>query len=149
MAEEGETMNRILVGLDGSESERYVLDTAVSLASRLGGRLILFRAVSLPIGLPAQALALSPDNIGGMLATSAREHLETLAKSLPAELVERVQVEMGVPWRAVCDTAEADNADLIIIGSHGYGGLDRLVGTTAGKIVNHASCSVLVARKQK
>jgi nucleotide-binding universal stress UspA family protein len=140
-------MNRILVGLDGSESERHVLETAVSLASRLGGKLILFRAVSLPIGIPAQALALSPDNVGSLLADSAREHLEVLAKSLPAELVERVQVEMGVPWRAVCDTAEADGADLIVIGSHGYGGLDRLVGTTAGKIVNHAPCSVLVARK--
>jgi nucleotide-binding universal stress UspA family protein len=140
-------MNRILVGLDGSESERHVLETAVSLASRLGGKLILFRAVSLPIGIPAQALALSPDNVGSLLADSAREHLEVLAKSLPAELVERVQVEMGVPWRAVCDTAEADGADLIIIGSHGYGGLDRLIGTTAGKVVNHAPCSVLVARK--
>lgn len=140
-------MNRILVGLDGSESERHVLDTAVSLASKLGGRLVLFRAVSLPIGLPAQALALSPDNVGALLADSAQQHLQALAADLPAELVERVQVEMGVPWRAVCDTAEADNADLIVIGSHGYGGIDRLMGTTAGKIVNHASCSVLVARK--
>ena len=140
-------MNRILVGLDGSESERHVLDTAVSLAAKLGGRLVLFRAVSLPIGLPAQALALSPDNVGALLADSATQHLQALAKTLPEGLVERIQVEMGVPWRAVCDTAEADNADLIIIGSHGYGGIDRLMGTTAGKIVNHATCSVLVARK--
>ena len=140
-------MNRILVGLDGSESERHVLETAVSLASRLGGRLVLFRAVSLPIGLPAQALALSPDNVGTLLADSALQHLQALAKTLPVDLVERVQVEMGVAWRAVCDAAEADNADLIIIGSHGYGGIDRLIGTTAGKVVNHATCSVLVARK--
>jgi universal stress protein F len=35
----------------------------------------------------------------------------------------------------------------VVIGSHGYGGLDRVLGTTAAKIVNHASCSVLVVRE--
>ncbi|HXX83175.1 MAG TPA: universal stress protein, partial [Casimicrobiaceae bacterium] len=60
---------------------------------------------------------------------------------------DRVQVEIGVPWRAVCDVAIADKVDLIVVGSHGYGGVDRIIGTTAAKIVNHAHCSVLVARK--
>jgi nucleotide-binding universal stress UspA family protein len=35
---------------------------------------------------------------------------------------------------------------LIVIGSHGYGGLDRVLGTTAARVVNHALCSVLVVR---
>jgi nucleotide-binding universal stress UspA family protein len=139
-------MKRILVGLDGSSSEQHVLDAAVKLATNLGGKLVLFRAVSLPIGLPQSALALPPDNLAIVLADGARQHLEQLARNLPRDIIDRVQVEIGVPWRAVCDTAVADQCDLIVVGSHGYGGIDRLIGTTAAKIVNHASCSVLVAR---
>ena len=33
-----------------------------------------------------------------------------------------------------------------MIGSHGYGGLDRILGTTAARVVNHALCSVFVVR---
>jgi nucleotide-binding universal stress UspA family protein len=139
-------MKRILVGLDGSDHERPVLATAVKLVTKLGGKLVLFRAVSLPVGLPSSALALSPDNVGIMLAEAARTHLEQLARDLPPEILDRIQVEVGVPWRAVCDTAEADQCDLIVVGSHGYSGIDRLIGTTAAKIVNHAPCSVLIAR---
>jgi len=139
-------MKRILVGLDGSDHERPVLATAVKLVSQLGGKLVLFRAVSLPIGLPSNVLALSPDNLGVVLADSAKQHLEQLARELPPGILDRVQVEIGVPWRAVCDTAKSDQCDLIIVGSHGYSGIDRLIGTTAAKIVNHAPCSVLIAR---
>src|SRR4051812_46744048 len=135
-------MKRILVGLDGSEHERPVLATAVRLVTQLGGKLVLFRAVSLPIGLPSSALALSPDNVGVMLADTARQHLEMLARDLPPAVIDRIQVEVGVPWRAVCDAAKADQCDLIIVGSHGYSGIDRIIGTTAAKIVNHAPCSV-------
>jgi universal stress protein F len=139
-------MKRILVGLDGSEHERPTLATAVKLVTQLGGKLVLFRAVSLPVGLPANALALSPDNVGIMLADTARQHLEALARDLSPIIIDRIQVEVGVPWRAVCDTAKADQCDLIIVGSHGYSGIDRIIGTTAAKIVNHAPCSVLIAR---
>ena len=139
-------MKRILVGLDGSPSERSVLDTAVKLARSLGGKLVLFRAVTLPLELPPRALALPPDDVAVLLGETAREHLDELARALPAAVVERTQVATGVPWRAVCDAAREDRADLIVVGSHGYGGIDRLIGTTAAKIVNHAHCSVLVAR---
>lgn len=139
-------MKRILVGLDGSATERHVLDEAVTLAKKLEGKLVLFRAVSLPIGMPDDALTMPPDDLGSLLVTTAGEHLQALASKLPAAVVERVQVELGVPWRAVCDVALADECDLIVVGSHSYGGIDRLIGTTAGKIVNHAHCSVLVAR---
>jgi nucleotide-binding universal stress UspA family protein len=38
------------------------------------------------------------------------------------------------------------DVDLIVIGSHGYGALDHVLGTTAAKVVNHADRSVLVVR---
>ena len=139
-------MQRILVALDGSPNERNVLGAAVALAQKLGGKLTLFHAVCLPVPLPPSALAVPPDDVGVMLADQSRAHLAELVRDVPPALVARVQVEIGVPWRAVCDAAEAAKADLIVVGSHGYGGVDRLIGTTAAKIVNHARSSVLVAR---
>jgi len=44
-------------------------------------------------------------------------------------------------WRAVVEAAVRERADLIVIGSHGYGGIDRLLDTTAAKIVDHANRS--------
>ena len=38
---------------------------------------------------------------------------------------------------------------MIVIGSHGYGGLDRILGTTAARVVNHALCSVFVVRESE
>jgi nucleotide-binding universal stress UspA family protein len=139
-------MKRILVCLDGSPSQSAVLDAAAELGEKMGAKLILFHAVAIPIHLPQQALAVPPADVGGLLSDMARQQLEELAQAKPG-LVERIQVEVGTAWRAVCDTAKADGVDLVVIGSHGYGGIDRLLGTTAAKIVDHAPCSVWVLRK--
>jgi nucleotide-binding universal stress UspA family protein len=138
-------MKRILVGLDGSPAQTEVLDVAAGLATAFGAKLILFHAVAIPVHLPQQALAVPPTDVGGLLSDMARTQLEELAQAR-AELVERLQVEIGTAWRAVCDTAKADAVDLVVIGSHSYGGIDRLLGTTAAKIVDHAPCSVYVVR---
>ncbi|MGZ3439960.1 MAG: universal stress protein [Polyangia bacterium] len=138
-------MKRILVCLDGSPAQTAVLDAAATFASALGAKLILFHAVAIPVHLPQQALALPPTDVGGLLSDISRKQLDELAAARPG-LIERVQVEIGTAWRAVCDTAKADAVDLVVIGSHSYGGLDRLLGTTAAKIVDHAPCSVYVVR---
>jgi nucleotide-binding universal stress UspA family protein len=139
-------MQRILVALDGSPSERHILTTAVRIAQRESASLYLFHAVSLPVPLPARALAVSPETLGAMLVDEARAHLTQLAQLAPIALRAHIEVELGVPWRAVCELATRIDAELIVVGSHGYGGIDRLIGTTAAKIVNHAHCSVLVVR---
>ena len=138
-------MKRILVCLDGSPTQVSVLDAAATVAAALGAKLILFHAVAIPVHLPQQALAVPPTDVGGLLSDMARTQLEELAQAR-ADLVERIQVEIGTAWRAVCETAKADGVDLVVIGSHSYGGIDRLLGTTAAKIVDHAPCSVYVVR---
>lgn len=142
-------MKRILVGLDGSPREAEVLDAARTLADKIGAELILFRAVSLPTELPPRALAVPPASLGELLVDDARQHLTALAARLPPSVHPRVRVDLGAPWAAIRDAARIENADLIAIGSHGYGGIDRLLGTTAAKVVNHADRSVLVIRSTK
>jgi nucleotide-binding universal stress UspA family protein len=53
-------------------------------------------------------------------------------------------VRIGEPWRLILEVADALNVSLIVIGSHGYQGLDRVLGTTAARVVNSAKRNVLV-----
>jgi nucleotide-binding universal stress UspA family protein len=139
-------MNRILVGLDASVRATGVIEAAAALARGTGGKLILFRAVGVPHEIPVEAYAMTPDGVGEMLEQEAKKYLDQVAAVLPAGLVEQTVVHTGTPWQGICAAADQHQADLIVIGSHGYAGLDRLIGTTAAKVVDHAKQSVLVVR---
>ena len=139
-------MERILVGLDGSVRSKDVLDTAMNLARKVGGKLVLFRGVGIPIELPTEAYSMPPAALSDLLEREAMRYLHEVALAVPTELFSEVRVGIGTPWKAVCSAANETKADLIVIGSHGYEGIDKLIGTTAAKVVNHATCSVLVVR---
>ena len=139
-------MQRILVGLDTSPRARIVLGEAARLARATGGKLLLFRGVGIPLDIPKEALNVSPDKTEELLERHARKGLDDLARDVAPDLLEGVYVHPGTPWQAICQAARDLRADLVVIGSHGYQGLDKLLGTTAAKVVNHADCSVLVIR---
>jgi len=139
-------MKRILVALDGSERQALVFQTALDLAETLKSELVVFRSVAVPVDLPQAALSALPDEVGKILVDGARGSLEKAIAAAPAGRVREILVEVGTPWYAIVEAAKTVNADLIVIGSHGYGVIDRLLGTTAAKVVNHADRSVLVVR---
>jgi universal stress protein F len=141
-------LKRILVGVDGSPRERAVLGAAQDLALRYDARLTLMRAVGLPPEIPSEAWQNPTLTVQEFLEAQARRGLESLARDLPDGLLGRHELEVVVStaWQALCTGAQSLQANLIVIGSHGYGGLDRVLGTTAARVVNHALCSVLVVR---
>jgi nucleotide-binding universal stress UspA family protein len=139
-------MDRILVGLDASARSQGVLEAATELSRSTGGKLILFRAVGVPHEIPPEAYSMTPASLAELLEREAKKYLEAVAAALPAGLVERTEVHIGTPWQGICSSADLHRVDMIVIGSHGYSGLDRLIGTTAAKVVNHAKQSVLVVR---
>lgn len=139
-------MNPILVALDGSPRAQAVLDFAANFAHKMGTTLVLFRAVGIPAELPAELWKHPEESLIDMLREGATAYLTESAKRLPREVVSEVRVRVGTPWEAICEEATTEQAELIVVGSHGYGGLDRVLGTTAARIVNHAPCSVLVVR---
>jgi nucleotide-binding universal stress UspA family protein len=139
-------MKRILVGLDGSPRAAGVLATAVTIARAQGAQLTLVRAVGLPPEVPQDFWKTTDEPLLEVLRKRAKLELDALGAGVPSELLGELDVVIGVPWQAVCDLAKRIEADLIVIGSHGYAGVDRLLGTTAAKVVNHATCSVLVVR---
>ncbi|MGH7434577.1 MAG: universal stress protein, partial [Polyangiaceae bacterium] len=141
-------MKKLLVALDGSARADGVLAQAESIARRTGETLILFRSFGVP---PDMSLAwpANDEPLEQALRTRAQAYLDECARRVPSELLGGVRVSLGVPWEAVCRAAREEDVDLIVIGSHGYGGLDHLLGTTAAKIVNHADRSVFVVRPQR
>jgi nucleotide-binding universal stress UspA family protein len=139
-------MKTIVVGLDGSKRQPSVLRTATQVARATGAKLVLLRAVPVPSELPPRIYGVAPDDVGPILLADANSELALVAKDVPAELLQHAHARLGSPWRVLVDESQKLGADLVVIGSHGYDALDHLLGTTAGKVVNHARCSVLVAR---
>lgn len=136
----------ILAALDGSPRTALVLRQAEQLARQSGAALHLCRAVNIPLGMPAEAWSLTGDELVTRLVEAARQELVDLRATLAEPLPGEIFVRLGRPAQVVCDIADAIPADLIVVGSHGFDVLDRVLGTTAARIVNHATCSVLVVR---
>lgn len=136
----------ILAAVDGSPRTENVLRTAERLAVADGAALHLCRAVNIPLGMPVEAWALTGDELAGRLVEDAQRELAALRQTLQTPLAGEIFVRLGRPAQVIVDLATAIPADLIVVGSHGYYGIDRLLGTTAARVVNHAHCSVLVVR---
>src|SRR5271170_5615149 len=97
-----------------------------------GGRLVLFRSFGIPPDM-AQAWPVSDRELEAALRAQAETYLEECAAKVPNELPVEVRVALGIPWQAICKVALDEKADLIVIGSHGYSGIDHVLGTTAAR----------------
>lgn len=76
------------------------------------------------------------------------EELARLVRLLgvPAE----PRVEVGEPGTTVCEVAAEVGADVVVLGSHGHGWLQRvLLGSVSHYVLQHAPCPVLVMRQEK
>jgi universal stress protein F len=139
-------VRRLLVALDGSQRAPTVLAAAARLAELTSGKLILFRALSVPVDMPTEILNLVDRRLEDVLLGNAHADLERFAAGLPRDRVERIVTPFATAWDGICRTARELDVDLIVIGAHGYGGIDRVLGTTASKVVHHADRNVLVVR---
>jgi len=85
------------------------------------------------------------------LTEEAQEKIDNAKKIVEQELDGKVEVEThlieGYPKQAIVEEASNWGADLIVLGSHGYGFWNRmLIGSVSNAVVHHAPCSVLVVR---
>jgi nucleotide-binding universal stress UspA family protein len=137
---------KILVGVDGSPREPKVLEAAIALAKDRGGKIYLARAMMVPVSIPTAVWTLQGEDFAQFLVEHGNKELTVTAEKVPAELRADAITRLGQPADVLIALAEELDADLVVIGSHGYGGIDRVLGTTAAKVVNRAKCSVLVVR---
>ncbi len=135
----------ILVGLDGSEREPEVFRHAVELARAIGASLHVCRAVGIPVGLPDAVWSVPMAQLDTELVADAERAVAARVASSPVPVL-RAHVRMGAAADVLHDVATEVGADLVVIGAHGYGVLERVIGTTASKIVHRMPCAVLVSR---
>lgn len=139
-------MQRLLVALDGSPRARGVLEGANAFATRLGAKLVLVRASTIAGELPAEAYLSGPEAVHQVLVRRSMDDLRALAEGLE-DRVEKVRVEQGSAWEVIDRVAQEEAVDAIVIGAHGYGAIERMLGTVASRVVNHSDRPVLVVRE--
>lgn len=135
--------SRILAAVDESPRSAGVVEAALSIAAKFDGKVHLFRWVLVPPAFPPAA-ATAPDELPARLASQAHQSLEMLAAGHPRIVIEAPDLETVHPWEAILVAARRIDADLIVVGSHGYGGWDRILGTNASKVADRADRNVLV-----
>jgi nucleotide-binding universal stress UspA family protein len=140
------TKKTILVALDGSTRAPNVLARAIAMAHEEGTQLVLMRAIGLPADVPQDLWKTTDRPLLDVLEERAKTYLKECALEIPPPSRGAIRVVVGSPWHSICETARGLHADLVVLGSHGYSGIDRLLGTTAAKVVDHSPCSVLVVR---
>jgi nucleotide-binding universal stress UspA family protein len=136
----------ILVAVDGSPLAARVLEAGLEIGDRFDARVRLLRAILVPPEFPAAAHMTTGDQLPELLRKQAVHELQALATGHPRARSAPPEVRTGTAWRVICEAADELAVDLVVIGSHGFGGWDRVLGTTAQRVVNHASRNVLVVR---
>ena len=133
----------VLVPVDLSPTSRRAIETALVLLSPLeeGPTFELLFALD-PID-SAGLRQFRQDQLV-RLAESELQRMATILESKSGAIVQR-KVRVGGPVTEILAEVEARHPDLVVIGTHGYGGLERLLlGSVAAKVIRSAPTSVLV-----
>lgn len=139
--------DRILVPTDGSSEGELAVCHALDLAAVHGAsvRAIYVVDTARYAGMPMET---TWEGVGDLLYDDAEAALETV-RELAADRdvdVETAVVE-GTPSREIITHAEETGCDLVVMGTHGRGGIDRLLlGSVAEKVVRGSSIPVLTVR---
>lgn len=151
-ADEG-TYQRILVALDGSELAGALIPHAQEIASRTGAEVVLLRVVdsvtrvitmTTPAGYPMPGdltVEIAEDTVRVQRA-SATEQLEAIAGRLREAGISSVRalIAEGEPGLEIVAAAEELDCDLVLLATHGRGGLGRaLLGSVTDHVTRHLS----------
>jgi nucleotide-binding universal stress UspA family protein len=136
---------KILVAIDGSECSDRAFAKAVELAALTRATLT---ALAVEGPLPAYAATIGEvdevkrekDTFFRALAATAR------ARAAEAGLEIDVAVRPGHPAELITRLAQEGRYDLIVLGHRGHFVRDRLLGSTADRVAEHAPCPVMIVR---
>jgi len=146
---------KILVATDGSEFSQAAVAKAATLFAGSADKDIRIITAAEPVYTPAEPFALSSDYLQDLESAALKKAGEVISKA-EAEMREALgeddvrlttSVVKGYANQAIVEEAEDWGADLIVLGSHGYGLWRRaLLGSVSNSVLHHAPCSVLVVR---
>jgi nucleotide-binding universal stress UspA family protein len=135
----------VMLATDLSTASDAATTVALDLAASLNARLLAVSVVDPgSLRLPGGRYAARVDQV-----RTERERFaqELVARGRSMGVTVDFLVWEGDPGEAIIDAAQAEAADMIIVGSHGRGAVGRfLIGSVSDHVVRNASCPVLVVR---
>lgn len=150
------TFHRILVPTDFSDCSHSACDLALQLATKFGASIDLLHVDEPPAwqGFVIPELVV---NMPNEASSSLHEFVQTRTHRALEHLVEKFQRagvaqvrhrrESGEPGTVIVRVAEEEPFDLIVMGTHGRKGFERLMmGSVAERVVRQARCPVLTVR---
>jgi nucleotide-binding universal stress UspA family protein len=141
--------NRIIVAIDDSQYAYAVMETAAKLTSLTHSDVVVLTVIRMP------ALVGSEGEINTTSITEEEKMVQSFHKSLMDKYFSHQQILIeskilyGDPADKICQYAEAIDADLVVIGTHGRGAIRAaLLGSVSEKVVRNCKRSVLVVKKR-
>jgi nucleotide-binding universal stress UspA family protein len=138
---------RILVPTDGSAGSERVLEHAIGLASVHDATVHALYVINSGsfAGLPMET---SWEGLDDMLRADAEAAMdEVCAIAAESNVPVETAIVEGTPSREIVRFAEREDCDLVVMGTHGRGGIDRLLlGSVAEKVVRASEVPVLTVR---
>lgn len=141
----------ILLPTDGSDLAVKATETAVRFAQVHGARIISI-CVAQPFPfVPMAEGAVVPDAevLDTQITAAAKANINKVATACAAAGVpfEGIVTNSHTPYKDIVDAAEKHNCDIILMASHGRGGLSKmLLGSETQKVLAHTTLPVLVLR---
>jgi nucleotide-binding universal stress UspA family protein len=139
-------IRKILCPTDLSDSSRRALDHALAIAQWHGGTVTLFHVLpAVPVIAYATGVPMMPSEL--LTRDERSKALATMTEFAPKDSCAHVEFEVGRGHAAnvILAAAESAQMDLIVMGTHGRSGFERLVlGSVTEKVLRKATCPVLV-----
>lgn len=151
-------MLRILLAVDGSGHSEAAVDEIARRQFPADSEVRVISVVEPPY-LPAFSgegvdmsvyVELEKNARGRAQAAVKKAEIKLRTDGANRDLKVTTEVMSGSPKQVILEEAEAFGADLIVVGSHGHGMLDRfLLGSVSQAVALHAKCSVEIVRTRK
>ena len=142
-------MPKILVALDATPIADAVLSAGIAHARWMRAEIVLLRAILPPPELPVEVFAKTPETLAELAERNARSELTVALAEIPNDSVARIRVDVGAPWRVICDVAKEEDVALVVLGAHDHRLLDAVTGTNTTRVVNHIDRTVAVVRRPR
>jgi nucleotide-binding universal stress UspA family protein len=138
--------DRILVPTDGSPEVERALEYAFDLANAHDAAVRALYVVN-AAGYGGLPMETALEGISDALHEEGRAAVDRAEELAPADVTVETDVLEGVPSRVIVEEADPAECDLIVMGTHGRGGIDRLLlGSVTERVVRRAPVPVLTVQ---
>lgn len=145
----------LLIATDGSELGTKAVAAGIDIAKTYGARVTIITATD-PVATGIGSGGFGTIDAGPVIARLEEAYTEEAAKTLAAAkavadgagiAAKTIHVARTRPADAILEAAKGENADTIIMGSHGRRGFKRLLlGSQASEVLSHADIPVLIVK---